>query len=162
MDLGFHDLSRDFDRAAFDCEVESLNAFLKQYALQEQEKGGSVTTVVVDVRRPKTILGYYSASMQHVDYGRLTSEQAKGLSKHHAAPAMLIGRLAVDKTAKGQGVGSQLLSHALQKAKRISAEVGCCFVLVDALETAVGFYTQYGFKPLRDEPQSLVISVRSI
>jgi len=162
VELRFLDLSPDFDRGAFDCEVESLNTFLKQYALQNQKKQESVTTVMVDTQHPRAILGYYSASMQHIEYGRLTQEQAKGLSKYRPAPAVLIGRLAVDKSVKGQGLGSQLLRHALLKAKRISVQVGCCFVLVDALEEATAFYTRYGFKPLRDEPRSLVIPVNSI
>lgn len=161
MELSFLDLSRDCDREAFDCEVDSLNTFLKQLALQDMKRGRSVTTIVVEAGAPKTILGYYSTSMCHIEFGRLTPRQAKGLSRYYPAPALLIGRLAVDKLAKGQGIGAELLRHALLKAKRLSREVGCAFVLVDALEGAEGFYARYGFTPLRDEPHSLVISIRS-
>jgi predicted GNAT family N-acyltransferase len=161
MELRFQDLSREFAREAFDCEVKSLNDFLTHYALQYQKKGISVTTVVTSDEDSRAILGYYSVSMAHVDFGSLTSEQAKGLPQH-PAPAMLIGRLAVDKSAKGNGIGSELLRHALLKALRLSKEVGCCFVLVDALEVATGFYAQFGFVPLADKPLSMVISVNSI
>ena len=57
MKLIFEKLSRDFVRADFDCGIESLNEFLKRYALQNLKKNVNVTIVAVSEDNPKKILG---------------------------------------------------------------------------------------------------------
>jgi len=61
-------------------------------------------------------------------------------------PVILIGRLAVDKRFKGQGLGASLLQHALLKGIEASRIVGARAFIVDALDDdAERFYSKFGF-----------------
>ena len=162
MKFIFEKLSRDFARDAFDCRTESLNDFLKRYALQNLRKNISVTIVAVSAGNPKKILGYYSVSMAQVNFENLPVDLAKGIPRY-PAPAMRIGRLAVDRAAQGVGLGGELLRHALYRALELSREVGTCIILVDAIdENAKRFYEKYGFVSLIDLPLSLVLPMETI
>jgi GNAT superfamily N-acetyltransferase len=158
----FEKLSRDFARDAFDCGIESLNEFLKRYALQNLKKNISVTMVAVAEENRRKILGYYSVSMAQVNFEDLPAELAKGIPRY-PVPALRIGRLAVDRSAQGGGLGAELLRHALFRAVELSGEVGTCVVLVDAIdERAKRFYTRFGFVALLDLPLSLVLPMETI
>jgi len=158
----FEKLSRDFARDDFDCGTESLNDFLKRYALQNLKKNVNVTMVAVSEENPKRILGYYSVSMAQVNFENLPADLTKGIPRY-PVPATRIGRLAVDRAAQGAGLGGELLRHALYRALDLSREVGTCIVLVDALdENAKRSYERYGFVPLLDLPLSLVLPMETI
>ncbi len=162
MKFIFEKLSRDFVRADFDCGIESLNDFLKRYALQNLKKNVNVTIVAVSEDNPKKILGYYSVSMAQVNFENLPADLAKGIPRY-PVPAMRFGRLAVDRAAQGAGLGGELLRHALYRAVDLSQEVGTSIVLVDALdENAKRFYERYGFVSLVDLPLSLVLPMETI
>ncbi|GAB7140110.1 hypothetical protein RsTz2092_00580 [Deferribacterales bacterium RsTz2092] len=69
-------------------------------------------------------------------------------------PCWLLGKLARDISAKGQGVGTALLRDALQRVKTLSAEGGGYCVVVDSKdEKSDLFYKQYGFE-LLDESKN--------
>ena len=162
MKFVFEKLSRELARDAFDCGIESLNEFLKRYALQNLKKNISVTTVAVTEGDRKKILGYYSVSMAQVNFEELPEELARGIPRY-PVPALRIGRLAVDRSAQGMGLGSELLRHALVRALNLSREVGTCVVLVDAIdEKAKQFYERFGFVALLDLPLSLVLPMETI
>ncbi len=56
---------------------------------------------------------------------------------------------AVDATAHSQGLVAQLLRFVLKLAIKMSREVGCAGVVVDAKPSAIDFYANYGFtRPL--------------
>jgi GNAT superfamily N-acetyltransferase len=158
----FETLNREFDRDSFDCGIESLNDFLKRYALQNLKKNISVSTVAMAEKNPKRILGYYSVSIAQVSFEHLPPDVATGIPRY-PVPALRIGRLAVDRSAQGAGLGGSLLRHALLKALDLSRQVGTCVVLVDAIdESAKQFYIKFGFVPLLDLPLSLVLQIDTI
>lgn len=163
MKFRFEKLSRDFARADFDCGIESLNVFLKRYALQNLKKNVSVTIVAVSEEKPKKILGYYSVSMAQVTFEELPEDLSKGIPRYYPVPALRIGKLAVDRSTQGMGLGGELLRDALMRALDLSSEIGTCVVLVDAIdENAKRFYERYGFVALLDLPLSLVLPVETI
>lgn len=162
MKFIFETLAREFDRDSFDCGIESLNDFLKRYALQNLKKNISVTTVAMSEENPKRILGYYSVSMAQVSFEHMPQDVAKGIP-HYPVPALRIGKLAVDRAAQGAGLGGALLRHALHRALELSHQVGTRVVLVDAIdESAKRFYIRFGFIPLLDLPLSLVLEMDTI
>ncbi len=65
-----------------------------------------------------------------------------------AAAAPMLARLAVDDSARGVGVGAQLLRFVLLLALEMSERIGCAGVVVDAKPGAVEFYARYGFVAL--------------
>jgi predicted N-acetyltransferase YhbS len=76
---------------------------------------------------------------------------------------VLLGRLAVDDSQKGQGLGKLLLLHALWRSQTIAEQAGVYAVEVDALHAgAAQFYARYGFVPLLDNPLHLYLPMKTI
>jgi len=150
-------LSSRHDRSAFDCGIEELNAYLKKYSGQHERRGISRTYVAVE-EGENPALGYYSISSGAVSFDAVPENLPR-----HPVPVALIGRLAVDKRARGHGLGETLLVHALRSAQRASAVVGIYAVVVDAWdEAARKFYLKYGFNELKDDRLHLYLSMRVI
>lgn len=154
-------LDKSHDRSTFDCGQPTLNDWLKDRAGQFDRRDLSRTFVAT--RSEETpVLGYYAISMHRVVYDALPPSEAKGLPRLDI-PVVLIGRLGVDKTVQGQGLGALLLVDALRRALQLSDQVGIRAVEVDALdEVARRFYLKFGFKSLLDDPQHLFLPMREI
>src|SRR5271168_4307035 len=101
------------------------------------------------------VVGYYAISTHGVRREDLPDDQAKGLPRIDV-PVVLLGRLAVDRSAQGCGLGSLLLMDALRRIELLSDEVGIRAVEVDAIDDAArNFYLKFGFMPLIDDPNHL-------
>jgi GNAT superfamily N-acetyltransferase len=75
-------------------------------------------------------------------------------------PAILLGRLAVDRQHAGQGIGSGLLKDAFLRAGQVSRLAGARLLLLDALdEEARSFYLRHGFRPSPLNPLQLMHSL---
>ena len=105
-------LERQHDRADFDCGEPALNAFLQRFARQQSDKDFS-RTYVATAQGNNKIDGYYAISSASVDFKNWPT--AMHLPRY-PVPVALLGRLAVDLRAQGQGVGQALLQHAMQRA----------------------------------------------
>ncbi|SFB61153.1 GNAT family N-acetyltransferase [Azotobacter beijerinckii] len=76
-------------------------------------------------------------------------------------PAIRLGRCAVAR--EYQGLGRDMLAHALRRAVEAADIVGIAFVLVDAKhEHAARFYRQLGFVPLLERPLTLVLPLATL
>lgn len=160
LDKSFH--NRDF----FDCDVVELNIFLKQHANQNQLKNISKTYVAVhntiNNHKPKLILGYYTLSSGQIHCEQLPLNIKVKLPKH-PVPIVRIGRLAVDKNYKGQGIGGFLLYDALSKVLDISEKIGIFAVIVDAKNAdAKNFYKKYDFIELQESTMTLFLPIETI
>jgi len=151
-------LSRKHNRQAFDCEVESLNHFLKNVARDETDRDLGVTYVALE--DPFTIAGYYTITTTSI-LGGLFPPPLK-LSETRAIGAILLGKLAVDKYKKGQRFGEKLLFQALYDCQKAADIAGALAVVVDALPKAVGFYKKYGFISLTDDENHLFMTMKTI
>jgi predicted GNAT family N-acyltransferase len=151
------------ERAAFSCEQESLDAYLKERANQEIKK--QIAAVYVLTSDGKTIAGYYTLSQYAIETGELPPEliQKLRLPKYDKLPATLLGRLARSKEFKGQGIGELLLMGALKNAWGLSRQIASVAVVVDAInEKARSFYRSYGFIELPDHPNRLFIPMQTL
>lgn len=150
-------LSSHHERDAFDCGVEALNVYLQKYSGQHERKGIGRTYVAVEKGEAR-VLGYYSISS-----GAVAFETVPENLPRYPVPVALIGRLAVDQSARERGMGETLLIHALQSAQRASDIVGIYAVVVDALDhRAKTFYLKYGFNELKDDQLHLYLPMRVI
>src|SRR6185437_7939419 len=84
------------DRTHFDCGVEPLNTYLKQYALQNQKKG--IVRNYVSCRG-KQVAGYYSLTYGSASQSDVPAALTKGIGKY-PIPLMILARLAVDVSEK--------------------------------------------------------------
>lgn len=138
-------LSQTHDVSRFDCGThESLNQWLKRFALTNQKNESARTYVV---HRGGRVVGYYSVSAGSVSVEEVPGRIAKGLA-HHPIPVILLARLAVDKSEQGTGLGKALLKNALIRIAGAADIVGARAVLVHAIdEAARKFYEHFGFEP---------------
>lgn len=130
------------DRDSFHSGDEALDRFFHQYAGQNQFRHHlGVTYVAVDQRR---VLGYATVAPRHIDIEDLPDRERRKLPRY-PVPVLGLARLAVDTSARGVGLGAQLLRFVLQLALEMADRVGCAGVVVDAKPAAVPFYEKYGF-----------------
>lgn len=151
------------DRAAFSCEQQSLDRYLKEHATQEIKK--RVAAIYVLTPDGKTIAGYYTLSQYVIDAGELPPElvQQLHLPKYDKLPATLLGRLARSKQFKGRGVGELLLMGALKRALEHSKNIASVAVVVDAIdENAHAFYRRYGFIDIPNHPNRLFLPMKTV
>ena len=156
------------DRSRFRCGDIDLDRFLQRYAGQNQFRHHVGTTyVAVQAER---ILGYVTVAPGQVEIDDLPASLRRRLP-NYPLPVLRIGRLAVDESVRGQGIGGLLLRFALQLAVRLGREFGCVGVVVDAKPDAVSFYEKLGFMPLetlegqseaRPAPTALFLTIREI
>ncbi len=152
---------RSHDRSQFDCGIGQLNDWLQRQVSQYEKRDLSRTYVAV-ARGTFPVRGYYALSMHRVSHEVLPSDLAKGLPRLDV-PVVLLGRLAVDKSIQGQGLGALLLLDALARSAHVSHQVGVRAVEVDAIdEAARSFYMKYGFTTLRDDPRHLFLPMHVI
>ena len=75
----------------------------------------------------------------------------------------LLGRLAIDKSHQGQGIGAILIADALQRIAMASQVMAVYAVVVDALnESAAEFYRQFGFIQLPSQPLKLLLPMDTV
>jgi GNAT superfamily N-acetyltransferase len=156
-------LGRSHDRASFDCGEPALNDFLRALARQQQEKHVGRTFVAVPAPGARTVLGFYTISAGSIRFENLPRDLQRRLPRY-PVPVARLGRLAVDRSMHGKGLGAALLRDALLRVARVAAtELGILGVVVDAKNAeAKKFYERYGFVPLADPPLTLVILTRTI
>jgi GNAT superfamily N-acetyltransferase len=154
-------LGSNHDRTTFDCGNPILTDWLRQRASQF-EKRDLARTFVATRSGDRIVLGYYAISNHRVIHETLPANEAKGLPRLDI-PVVLLGRLAVDRSVLGQGLGSLLLVDALRRAQHLAEHVGIRAVEVDAVDDAARqFYLRFGFVPLLDDPNHLFLSIRVI
>lgn len=155
-------IAQAHDRNAFDCGEPALNEFLRRHARQSHASGGAKTFVATPLDEERRVLGFYSLSPASIAYARTPTLVKKGLARYDV-PVFRLGRLAVDLTLQGQGLGGQLLLAAGRRCIRAAAEVGGVALLIDAKNDRVaGWYEIYGALSLLDAPRSLVLPLATI
>ncbi|MCC6792366.1 MAG: GNAT family N-acetyltransferase [Thermomicrobiales bacterium] len=126
------------------------------------DRGIAAVTVMFDVSS-SSIAGYYTLSASALQSVELPVDITRRLPGYPHLPAMLIGRLAVDRRYQGQRLGELLLINALESARALTDRVGAIAVAVDAKdERARSFYERMGFERLESNPFRLIISMKAI
>lgn len=155
-------IAKKHHREKFDCGDAALNDFLRRHARQTHEQGGAKTFLAVSDDDAALVLGFYSLSPASVEFSRAPDVVKRGLARHDV-PVFRLGRLAVDQSMQGNGLGGQLLLSAGRRCLRASQEVGGVALLIDAKNERVAqWYASYGALPLLDTPLSLLLPLAII
>ena len=150
-------IAKRHDRAAFDCGDPDLNLYLRRYARQNHDSGGAKCFVAAPSDAPSRVLGFYTLSPASLEFSRAPALAKKGLARYDV-PVFRLGRLAVDKTAQGRGLGGALLLRAADRCIRVAREIGGVALLIDAKnDRAARWYESYGALRLEDASLSLVL-----
>ena len=153
-------LSGTHNLTSFDCGThESLNLWLRRFALQNQANDSARTYVV---HRAHAVVGYYSISAGSIARESATRRSAQGLARH-PVPIALLGRLAVHREEQGRGLGAALLKDALFRIERAADILGIRAVLVHAIDReARAFYERFDFEPCPDDELHLMLLMKDL
>ncbi len=149
------------ERGEFCCGKAPLDDFLRSQVSQYERRSLGRTYVAV-LPGQKKVYGYYTLATGSIPLDHLPPKVAKKLPKH-AVPAVLLGRLAVDQSAQGRGLGEYLLMDAFRVALTLAESVGLYAVEVLAIDDgAKRFYEKYAFVPLTDNDRHLYIPIKTV
>lgn len=152
-------LTENHEVESFESGTESKNNFLKKFALQNSKGGLGRTFVAVKPPDAYRVYGYYTISSSTVKFENLPSKKLP----RYPIPSVLIGKLAVDKSAQCQGLGTALLFDALRRVAKVADEVGIFLVEVKAIdENAKAFYKKCEFIEMVDAPLNLYLNLKKI
>lgn len=161
-DLCVEPLGPNHDRETFACGVESLDRYLKTQASQDVRRKANAVFVMTAIDAPAAIIGYFTLCATSLEQGDVPEAARKHTPRYPLVSATLLGRLAVDRTSHGKGLGAILLASALRKALVSADTVGSSMVVVDAIDDrAIAFYEAHGFVRLGQSPR-LAIAMRSL
>lgn len=153
--------AKEHERSTFLCGTPSLDDFIHLRVSQYEKRRLGRTFVAVPMGQ-KRVIGYYTLAAGAVAFEHLPKDLSRKLPKH-PVPVVLLGRLAVDRSAQGKRLGEGLLLDALQRALNLTSSLGVHAVEVVAIDAAASaFYRKYGFTPLLDEPRHLFLPIATV
>jgi GNAT superfamily N-acetyltransferase len=107
------------------------------------------------------VVAYFSLAAHLMARESLTKRTGRG--SPNVIPAILLARLALDRSHQGQGLGAELLWDALSRAVSANRQAAARLIVVDAIdELAASFYEHFGFQPIPGNPSRLVQKLSSI
>ena len=145
--------ARRHDRRRFDSGERALDEWLRRYAGQNRRRDTAATWVITDAN--DVVAAYASVAMTAID--RSAAPDALAKRAPDPIPALLFGRLAVDRRYANLGVGTALAAHVLATAVELNEKAACRAVVVTALTArARTWWERLGFHPFDpDEPDQL-------
>lgn len=145
MELKIVNLEKKYDKSKFTCGYGLLDNYIRRQAKQDVNRDLSACFVLVDEN--DIVKGYYTLSANSIKREEFSDELVKKLPPSYSElPTILLGRLAIDESIKGNGYGEKILLDALNRSLTISESMGSIAVVVDPIdEKAQNFYSQYGF-----------------
>ncbi len=149
------------DRQGFRCGNSALDEFLRQQAKQNADRNVGVAHVIVPAAGSSRVIGFYTLVTRTVDSAIIPSKKLP----RGPIGVVLLGRLAVDESAQGQGIGKLMLMRALRQTEEASRVMGIHALVLDAVDDrARGWYLSlnWGFQDLFDDPRHLFLSVSTI
>jgi GNAT superfamily N-acetyltransferase len=139
-------ISEQHDATPFDSGKPDLDNWLRQHGRTVEARRTGRTFVW---HKDRQIVAYYTIAAHLLV--REDLPRALGRGNPGQIPAVLLARLALDKTLQGQGLGGVLLADALRRIVVATQTVAARFVVVDALdEAARRFYEHHGFRVIPD------------
>ena len=149
-------LTAEHDVSGFRCGDDSLDEWLRRYALTNQASGSARTFVsCLDDR----VCGYYALASGAVSRASAPSRVAKAMPE--PVPVLLLARLAVDRAVQGRGLGWRLLRDAVLRTLQVADHVGVRALLAHSLDQAAAdFYARYDFQPSPTDPLHMVLLLK--
>lgn len=151
-------LNERHDTGLFVSGVAALDTWLRLRALKNQVASASRVFVACEGQR---VMAYYALAS-----GAVTSDEAPGRFRRNMpdpVPVVVLGRLAVDQTLQGQGIGRALIRDAGRRIIQAADTIGIRGVLVHALSSeAKSFYERVGFDASPLDPMILMITLADL
>ncbi|MCA0051480.1 GNAT family N-acetyltransferase [Mesorhizobium sp. B283B1A] len=151
-------LADHHDLNDFSSGIPSLDDWLKKRARANQAGGASRTYVTCIGNR---VVGYYAIAS-----GGVRMVETPGRFRRNMPdpiPVVVLGRLAVDQSHHGQGIGRALVRDAGLRILQAAEILGIRGILVHAIsDDARAFYMAVGFEPSPVEPLTLMATLADL
>ena len=152
-------LGDDHGLERFDCGITELNQWLRLHARHATAQG-TRTYVLID-NDTEQVAGYFALAPHLIERHEAPARVGRGAPRH--IPAILLAKLALDRSHHGQGLGAELLVRALQTMLVAARTAGGKVAVVDAIdESAARFYEHHDFVPLPGNPHRLVQKLSNV
>lgn len=150
--VDFHEIE------TFASGMESLDTWLKRRAMKNQATGASRTFVACEGRR---VVAYYALASSAI-----AGDEAPGRFRRNMPPPIpvaVLGRLAVDQSFQGKGLGRFLIRDAGLRVIQAADTIGIRGLIVHALSAeARAFYEHAGFEPSPLDPMTLMVALADL
>ena len=144
--------------SSFSCGVPSLDDWLKRRARGNQASGASRTYVCCEGDQA---VGYYALAAGGVEVGNAPGRFRRNMPD--PVPVVILGRLAVDVTQRGRGLGRLLMRDAGQRVLQAADVVGIRGILVHAIsEEARQLYQAVEFEPSPLDAMTLMMTLADV
>lgn len=151
-------LSDHHDLETFASGVESLDAWLRHRALKNQATGASRTFVACEGQR---VVAYYALASSGVAVAETPGRFHRNMPD--PIPVVVLGRLAVDRSFQGQGLGRALVRDAGCRVIQAADAIGIRGLIVHAISAeAKAFYAAVGFDPSPLDPMTMMITLADL
>lgn len=152
MKWNFVNFDKKYNRTKFDCCNSKLNDYLKTRISKDVERKANVPVYAVNAR--DKVVGFYTLSSGSVQFENFSVHLKNKIAPYPVSIAR-VGRLAVDNTMQGQGLGKELLFHAIDRVEEVAKSIGIRAIVVDAKnQHEEKFYMKYGFDYLQNSNSS--------
>ncbi len=143
----------------FSCGVPSLDTWLREHAHRATRQGTRTYLLTEDGN--ETVAGYFAIAPHLIE--REAASRRIGRRAPRQIPAILLAKLALHKRLHGQGLGAELLIHALTTIVTAARSAGGRIVIVDAIDdNAASFYRAHDFEPTPNDPHRLILKLSTI
>lgn len=148
---------RDLD--AFACGHPALDAWLREHAHRATRQGTRTYLLVEDAT--DAVAGYFAVAPHVVERDEVPRRIGRAAPRQ--IPAILLAKLALHERLHGQGLGAELLVHALTTIVAAARAAGGRIVVVDAIDDdAASFYRAHDFEPTPDDPRRLILKLSTV
>ena len=149
-------LGKRHDRKVFSCGLPELDHYLSRQAGQDVRRR-IARVFICTAGSGDAVLGFYTLSALSIELSSLPEELSRKLPRH-PVPCALLGRLAVDRSMHGRGVGRMLRADAVRRVVAAGESVAMHAMIVDAAnDGAERFYQGFGFIPFTENPMRLFL-----
>jgi GNAT superfamily N-acetyltransferase len=151
-------LAADHNLGDFASGEVSLDDWLRKRARANQASGASRTYVICEGLR---VIGYYALASGAVALTGVPGRFRRNMP--NPVPVVILGRLAVDRSWQGKGLGRALFRDAAQRVVQAAETIGIRGILVHAIsEEARNFYLALGFEECPGQPMMLVVTLSDL
>jgi GNAT superfamily N-acetyltransferase len=139
----------------FRCGVDELDEWLIHHARTATGQG-TRTYVLVD--EDASVVGYFAITPHLIRREEAPARIARGAPRE--IPAILLAKLAVDRSQQGSGLGSELLVSAIATIVEAARRAGGRLIVVDAINAkARDFYQHHDFQAVPGNDRRLVMKL---
>lgn len=143
----------------FGCGHSALDTWLREHANQATRQG--TRTYLLIENGTAAVVGYYAIAPHLIERDATPRRIGRGAPRQ--IPAILLAKLALHERRHGQGLGAELLVHALTTIVTAARAAGGRLIVVDAIDdNAASFYRAHDFEPTPDDPHRLILRLSTV